>query len=66
MAHVDADKCWQIEIDSLVDRGAGVTAGSDKERLPRDRPEISGEFVPVCIDAEVMEALLLGIEQARG
>jgi len=61
LAHVDADKRWQIKIDSLIDRVAGVTTGGYEERLPRDRPEITGKFFPVRSDEEVMEALLLSI-----
>ena len=61
LAHVDTDKRWQIKIDSLVDRVTGVATGGYEERLPRDRPEIAGQFFPVHSDTEVMEALLLSI-----
>jgi len=37
---------------------------SHKERFPRDRPEITGEFFPVHSNAVIVKALLLGIEKA--
>jgi len=47
LAHVDANQSRKIDIDTLVDRVAGVAARSYVERLPCDRPEIAGEFFPV-------------------
>jgi len=47
LAHVDANEGWEIDIDTLVDRIAGITTRSYEEWLARDRPPVAGEFVPV-------------------
>ena len=47
LAHVDADEGWEIDIDTLVDRIAGITTRSYEEWLARDSPLVAGEFVPV-------------------
>ena len=44
LAPVDANQSWEIDIDTLVDRVAGVATRSYKERLPRDSPQIAGFF----------------------
>ena len=56
LAHVDANQGWEIDIDTLVDRVAGVATRSYEERLPRDSPHIAGEFVPVNSNAVIVEA----------
>jgi len=47
LAHVDANEGWEIDIDTLVDRIAGVATRSYEEWLARDSPHVAGEFVPV-------------------
>ena len=64
LAHVDADEGWEIDIDTLVDRVAGVATRSYEERLARDSPHIAGKFVPVNSNAVIVEALLLGIQES--
>ena len=51
LAQVDANQGWKIDIDTLVDRVAGVVKRSYEERLPRDNlsPHIAGEFVCVAL-----------------
>jgi len=61
LVHVDANQSWQINIDTLVDRVAGVPIRSHKQRFPSDRSEITGEFFPVHSNAVIVKALLLGI-----
>ena len=34
LAHVNADQSWQMDIDTLVERGVGVATKSYEERLP--------------------------------
>ena len=63
LAHVDANQGWEIDIDTLVDRVAGVATRSYEERMPRDNPHIAGEFVPVNSNAVIVEALLLFIQE---
>jgi len=63
-AHVDANEGWEIDIDTLVNRVAGVATRSYEERLARDSPHIAGEFVPVSSDAVLVEALLLVIQES--
>jgi hypothetical protein len=63
LAHVDANQGWEIDIDTLVDRVAGVATRSYEERLPRDSPHVAGEFVPVNSNAVIVEALLLVIQE---
>jgi len=58
LAHVDADQSWQIDIDTLVDRVAGVATKSYEEQLHRVRP---GEFFPIHSNAVIVKALLLAI-----
>ena len=64
LAHVDANQSWKINTDTLVDRVAGVVARIYEEWLPRDRPEITGEFFPVHSNALIVKAGLLDIEKA--
>ena len=47
LTHVNANQGWEIDKDTLVDRVAGVATRSYEERLPRDRPQIAGEFLLV-------------------
>ena len=47
LAHVDADEGWEIDIDTLVDRIAGITTRSYKDWLASDSPQVAGEFIPV-------------------
>jgi len=63
LAQVDANQCWEIDIDTLVDRVAGVGTRSYEERLPRDSPHIAGELFPVNTNAVIVEALLFGIQE---
>ena len=63
LAHADANQGWEIDIDTLVDRVAGVATRSYEERLPRDSPHIAGEFFPVNSNAVIVEALLLVIQE---
>jgi len=63
LAHVDANQGWEIDIDTLVDRVAGVATRSYEERLPRDSPHIAGEFVPVNSNTVIVEELLLVIQE---
>jgi len=64
LAHVDANEGWEIDIDTLVDRVAGVATRSYEERMARDSPHIVEEFVPASLDAVLVEALLLGIQES--
>jgi len=64
LAHVDANEGWEIDIDTLVDRVAGVASRSYEERLARDSTHIAGEFVPVNPNAVIVEALLLVIQES--
>ena len=61
LAHVNANQGWEIDIDTLADRVAAVATRSYEERLPRDRPQIMGEFFPVHSNAVIVKALLLDI-----
>ena len=61
VAHVNANQGWEIDIDTLVDRVAGVATRSYEERLPRDRLEIAGEFFLVHSNAVFVKALVLDI-----
>jgi len=61
LAHVDANQSWQIDVDTMVDRVAGVATRSYEERLPRDRLEIAGEFFLVHSNAVFVKALVLDI-----
>ena len=54
LAHVDANQGWKIDIDTLVNKVAGVATRSYEERLARDSPHIAGEFVPVNSDAVIV------------
>ena len=63
LAHVDANQGWKIDIDTLVDRVAGVAARGYEERLPHDSPQIAGEFFPVNSNAVIVKALLLVIKE---
>ena len=63
LAHVDANQGWKINIDTLVDRVAGVAARGYEDWLPRDSPLIAREFVPVNSNAVVVTALLLVIQE---
>ena len=63
LALVDANQGWEIDIDTLVDRVAGVGTRSYEERLPCDKPHIAEELFPVNSDAVIVEALLLGIQE---
>jgi len=63
VAHVDANQGWEIDIDTLVDRVAGVGTRIYEERLPRDSPHIAGELFPVNSNAVIVGALLLGIQE---
>jgi len=47
LAHVDADEGWEIDIDTLVDRIAGITTRIYKDWLASDSPLIAREFIPV-------------------
>jgi len=47
LAHVDADEGWEIDIDALVDRIAGITTRSYEDWLTSDRPLVAREFIPV-------------------
>ena len=64
LAHVDTNQGWEIDIDTLVDRVVGVATRSYEERLPRDSPQIAGEFFPVHSNAVIVKALLLEIQEA--
>jgi len=64
LAHVDANEGWKTDIDTLVDRIAGVATRSYEERLACDSPHIAGELVPVDSNAVIVEALLLGIQKS--
>ena len=47
LAHVDANQGWEIDIDTLVDRIAGITTRSYKDWLASDSPLVAREFIPV-------------------
>jgi len=47
LAYVDTNEGWEIDIDTLVDRIAGITTRIYEECLARDSPPVAGEFVPV-------------------
>jgi len=47
LAHVDANEGWEVDIDALVDRIAGITTRSYEDWLARDSPLVAREFVPV-------------------
>jgi len=64
LAHVNANQGWEIDIDTLVDRVAGVATRSYEERLPRDRPQIAGELFTVHSNAVIVKALLFDIQEA--
>ena len=61
LSQVNVNQGWEIHIGTMVDRVAGVATTSHEERLPRDRPQIAGEFFPVHLNAVIVRALLLAL-----
>ena len=47
LAHVDANEGWEIDIDNLVNRIAGITTRSYEDWLASDSPLVAREFIPV-------------------
>jgi len=63
LAHVDANQGWEIDIDTLVHRVAGVATRNYEEWLPRDSPHIEGMFFSVNSNAVIVLALLLVVQE---